>query len=409
MALKFPIYLDNNATTPLDPRVLEAMMPYLTSEFGNAASRSHAFGWKAEEAVDIGREQIASLIGANEKEIVFTSGATESNNLAIKGVADFYKDKGDHLITCRTEHKAVLDTCKRLEREGFRVTYLDVDKQGRVSVDEIRAAITEKTILVSIMFANNEIGTVQPIAEIGALCREKGVLFHCDAVQGIGKIPFNVEEMKVDLASITAHKIYGPKGIGALYVRRKPTRVRIVPLIDGGGHERGMRSGTLNVPGIVGFGKAAAICQAEMAGEALRTERLRKKLQDYLFAHLDHLELNGHPEHRLPGNLNVSFAFVEGEALMMAIKEAAVSSGSACTSASLEPSYVLRACGVSEDLAHTSIRFGLGRFNTSEEVDYVTNRVIEVVQRLRELSPLYEMAKEGIDISKMNWGASAGH
>ena len=405
MALKFPIYLDNNATTPLDPRVLEAMMPYLTSEYGNAASRSHAFGWKAEEAVDIGREQIAALIGASEKEIVFTSGATESNNLAIKGVADFYKDKGDHLITCRTEHKAVLDTCKRLEREGFRVTYLDVDKQGRVSADEIRAAITDKTILVSIMFANNEIGTVQPIAEIGALCREKGVLFHCDAVQGIGKIPFNVEEMKVDLASITAHKIYGPKGIGALYVRRKPTRVRIVPLIDGGGHERGMRSGTLNVPGIVGFGKAAAICQAEMGAEALRTERLRKKLQDYLFAHLDHLELNGHPEHRLPGNLNVSFAFVEGEALMMAIKEAAVSSGSACTSASLEPSYVLRACGVSEDLAHTSIRFGIGRFNTEEEIDYVGKYVVGQVEKLRAMSPLYEMAKEGIDLSKIEWAA----
>ena len=356
MAVKLPIYMDYHATTPCDPRVVDAMLPYFTEKYGNAASRSHPFGWDAEAAVEEAREQIAALIGATAKEIIFTSGATESNNLAIKGAAAMYKKKGNHVITQATEHKAVLDTCKRLEREGFRVTYLDVDKQGRVSADEIRAAITEKTILVSIMFANNEIGTVQPIAEIGALCREKGVLFHCDAVQGIGKIPFNVEEMKVDLASITAHKIYGPKGIGALYVRRKPTRVRLVPLIDGGGHERGMRSGTLNVPGIVGFGKAAAICQAELPAEALRTERLRKKLQDYLFAHLDHLELNGHPEHRLPGNLNVSFAFVEGEALMMAIKEAAVSSGSACTSASLEPSYVLRACGVSEDLAHTSIR-----------------------------------------------------
>jgi len=403
--LKFPIYMDNNATTQLDPRVLEAMMPYLTNEYGNSASRSHAYGWKAEEAIDLAREQIASLIGANEKEIVFTSGATESDNLAIKGVAEFYKDKGNHIITCRTEHKAILDTCKRLEREGFEVTYLDVDKQGRVDPEQVRNAITPKTILVSIMFANNEIGTVQPVAEIGAICREKGVLFHCDAVQGLGKLPFNVEEMKVDLVSITAHKMYGPKGIGALYVRRRPTRVRIVPLIDGGGHERGMRSGTLNVPGIVGFGKAAAICQAEMADEALRTERLRKKLQDYLFAHLDHLELNGHPEHRLPGNLNVSFAYVEGEALMMAIKDVAVSSGSACTSASLEPSYVLRACGVSEELAHTSIRFGIGRFNTEAEVDHVGKYVVGQVTKLRAMSPLYEMAKEGIDLSKIEWAA----
>ena len=403
--LKFPIYMDNNATTQLDPRVLEAMMPYLTNEYGNSASRSHAYGWKAEEAIDLAREQIASLIGASEKEIVFTSGATESDNLAIKGVADFYKDKGNHIITCRTEHKAILDTCKRLEREGFEVTYLDVDKQGRVDPEQIAKAITPKTILVSIMFANNEIGTVQPVAEIGAICREKGVLFHCDAVQGLGKLPFNVEEMKVDLVSITAHKMYGPKGIGALYVRRRPTRVRIVPLIDGGGHERGMRSGTLNVPGIVGFGKAAAICQAEMADEALRTERLRKKLQDYLFAHLDHLELNGHPEHRLPGNLNVSFAYVEGEALMMAIKDVAVSSGSACTSASLEPSYVLRACGVSEELAHTSIRFGIGRFNTEAEVDHVGQYVVGQVTKLRAMSPLYEMAKEGIDLSKIEWAA----
>jgi len=337
--LKLPIYLDNNATTPLDPRVLEAMMPYLTTEFGNAASRSHSFGWRAEEAVEEAREQIAALLGGNGKEIVFTSGATESDNLAIKGIAEFYKDKGDHIITCRTEHKAVLDTCKRLERQGYRVTYLPVEKDGRVSLDELRAAITDKTILVSIMFANNEIGTVQPVAEIGALCREKGILF---AVQGLGKVPFDVEQMKVDAVSISAHKMYGPKGVGALWVRRKP-RVRIAPIIDGGGHERGMRSGTLNVPGIVGFGKAAELARTEMAEEGLRTGRLRMKLQDYLFSHLDHLELNGHPEHRLPGNLNVSFAFVEGEALMMAIKNVAVSSGSACTSASLEPSYVLRA------------------------------------------------------------------
>jgi cysteine desulfurase len=403
--LKFPIYLDNNATTPVDPRVLDAMLPYFREEFGNAASRSHAYGWRAEEAVEDAREKIAALIGASGKELVFTSGATESNNLAIKGVAEFYKDKGDHIITTRTEHKCVLDTCKRLERQGFRVTYLDVDKAGRVSADQVREAMTDKTILVSVMFANNEIGTVQPVAEIGALCREKGVLFHTDAVQGVGKLPFNVDEVKADLVSITAHKIYGPKGIGALYVRRKPTRVRIAPLIDGGGHERGMRSGTLNVPGIVGFGKAAELARAEMAEEGLRTGRLRLKLQEYFFSHLDRLELNGHPVHRLPGNLNVSFAYVEGEALMMAIKNVAVSSGSACTSASLEPSYVLRACGVSEELAHTSIRFGIGRFNSEEEIDYVGKYVVEQVTKLREMSPLYEMAKEGIDLNSIEWAA----
>ncbi|HXN83591.1 MAG TPA: IscS subfamily cysteine desulfurase [Myxococcales bacterium] len=403
--MKFPIYLDNNATTPVDPRVLDAMLPYFREEFGNAASRSHAYGWRAEEAVEDAREKIAALIGASGKELVFTSGATESNNLAIKGVAEFYKDKGDHIITIRTEHKCVLDTCKRLERQGFRVTYLDVDKAGRVSADQVREAITDKTILVSVMFANNEIGTVQPVAEIGAVCREKGVLFHTDAVQGVGKLPFNVDEVKADLVSVTAHKIYGPKGIGALYVRRKPTRVRIAPLIDGGGHERGMRSGTLNVPGIVGFGKAAELARAEMAEEGLRTGRLRLKLQEYFFSHLDKLELNGHPVHRLPGNLNVSFAYVEGEALMMAIKNVAVSSGSACTSASLEPSYVLRACGVSEELAHTSIRFGIGRFNSEEEIDYVGKYVVEQVTKLREMSPLYEMAKEGIDLNSIEWAA----
>ena len=403
--LKFPIYLDNNATTPVDPRVLDAMLPYFREEFGNAASRSHPFGWRAEEGVEEGREKIAALIGASAKELVFTSGATESNNLAIKGVAEFYKDKGNHIITTRTEHKCVLDTCKRLERQGCRVTYLDVDKQGRVTAQQVREAITDKTILVSVMFANNEIGTVQPIAEIGAVCREKGVLFHTDAVQGLGKLPFNVDEVKADLVSLTAHKIYGPKGVGALYVRRKPVRVRLAPLIDGGGHERGMRSGTLNVPGIVGFGKAAEIAKAEMAEEGLRTGKLRKKLEDYLFSHLDHLELNGHPVHHLPGNLNVSFAYVEGEALMMAIKHVAVSSGSACTSASLEPSYVLRACGVSEELAHTSIRFGIGRFNTEEEIDYVGKYVVEQVNKLREMSPLYEMAKEGIDLASIEWAA----
>jgi len=404
MAPKLPIYMDNNATTPLDPRVLEAMMPYLTTEFGNAASRSHPFGWKAEEAVDRAREQIASLIGGNEKEIVFTSGATESINLALKGAAEFYKEKGNHLITVRTEHKATLDTAKRLERQGCEVTYLDTDKYGRISPQQLRDAITDKTILVSVMLANNEIGTVQPIAELGEVTREKGVLLHVDAVQGVGKVPFDVERMKVDLASLSAHKIYGPKGIGALWVRRKP-RVRIAPIIDGGGHERGMRSGTLNVPGIVGFGKAAELAQQLMPEESKRTYQLRKRLQDDLFKHLDHLELNGHPTERLPGNLNVSFAYVEGEALMMAIKNVAVSSGSACTSASLEPSYVLRACGVSEDLAHTSIRFGIGRFNTEEEVDYVGKYVVEQVRRLREMSPLYEMANEGIDLSKIEWAA----
>jgi cysteine desulfurase len=404
MPIKLPIYMDNNATTPLDPRVLEAMMPYLTTEFGNAASRSHPFGWKAEEAVDRAREQIASLIGGNEKEIVFTSGATESINLALKGAAEFYKEKGNHLITVRTEHKATLDTMKRLERQGFEVTYLPTDKDGRISAKQLREAITEKTILVSVMLANNEIGTVQPIAELGEVTREKGVLFHVDAVQGVGKVPFDVEKMKVDLASLSGHKIYGPKGIGALWVRRKP-RVRIAPIIDGGGHERGMRSGTLNVPGIVGFGKAAELAQQLLPEETKRTYQLRKRLQDYLFSHLDHLELNGHPTERLPGNLNVSFAYVEGEALMMAIKNVAVSSGSACTSASLEPSYVLRACGVSEELAHTSIRFGIGRFNTEEEVDYVGKYVVDQVRRLREMSPLYEMAKEGIDLSKIEWAA----
>lgn len=403
--LKFPIYLDNNATTQVDPRVLEAMLPYFTQDFGNAASRSHAYGWKAEEAVDYARTQIATLIGATDRELVFTSGATESNNLAIKGVADFYKDKGNHLITTQTEHKCVLDSCKRLERQGFSVTYLPTDKQGRVTARQVGEAITDKTILVSVMWANNEIGTLQPIAEIGKVCREKKVLFHTDAVQGIGKLPFNVDAMNADLVSLTAHKIYGPKGVGALYVRRKPTRVRLTPLMDGGGHERGMRSGTLNVPGIVGFGKACELALAEMAEEGTRTRRQRLRLQEYFFKHLDHVELNGHATERLPGNLNLSFAFVEGESLMMAIPHVAVSSGSACTSASLEPSYVLRACGVSEDLAHTSIRFGVGRFTTDEEIDYVGPYVTEHVVKLREMSPLYEMAREGVDLSKIVWAA----
>src|SRR6266480_2359023 len=354
MAIKLPIYMDYHATTPADPRVVEAMLPYFTEHFGNAASRNHPFGWEAEEAVEKARKQVAELIGANAKEIVFTSGATESDNLAIKGVAEMYREKGNHIVTCVTEHKAVIDTCKRLEKDGYRVTYLPVQKDGRINLDDLRAAISDKTILISIMAANNEIGVIQPVAEIGAIAKEKGILFHTDAVQAVGKIPFNVNDLKVDMASISAHKMYGPKGVGALYVRRRNPRVLLAPIIDGGGHERGMRSGTLNVPGVVGMGKAAELCRQEMAADTKRTYQLRKKLQDYLFSHLDHLELNGHPTERLPGNLNASFAFVEGEALMMAIKNVAVSSGSACTSASLEPSYVLRACGVSEDLAHTS-------------------------------------------------------
>jgi len=378
------------------------MLPFFKEEFGNAASRSHVFGWRAEEAVERSRETIGSLIGASGKEIIFTSGATESDNLAIKGAAEFYREKGNHLITCKTEHKAVLDSMKRLERQGYEVTYLAVDKYGMVSPDDVRNAITPKTLLVSIMLANNEIGTIQPVEAIGKICREKGVLFHCDAVQGIGKIPFDVEKANVDLASISAHKMYGPKGVGALYVRRKP-RVRLAELIDGGGHERGMRSGTLNVPGIVGLAKACEICKVEMADEAVRITRLRERLRERICKQLDLVNLNGSLERRLPGNLNLSFSYVEGEAMMMAIKDVAVSSGSACTSASLEPSYVLRACGVEEELAHSSIRFGLGRFNTEEEVDYVADLVVSKVVKLREMSPLYEMAKEGVDLKSITW------
>ncbi|NOK02602.1 IscS subfamily cysteine desulfurase [Myxococcus xanthus] len=452
--VKLPIYMDNHATTPLDPRVLEAMLPYLREDFGNAASRNHVFGWKAEAAVNKARQQVAELIGAAEQEIVFTSGATESDNLAIKGVIEFYKSKGDHIITLKTEHKAILDTCKRLERVrqerldelkllrlaqlagqdvteenqselltkydvdsdetyrkwaelptgGARVTYLDVEPDGRVSMEKLAAAMTPKTVLVSIMFANNEIGVVQPVAEIGALCRSKGVLFHCDAVQGISTVPFDVEAMKVDLASISSHKMYGPKGIGALYVRRRP-RVRIAPIIDGGGHERGMRSGTLNVSAIVGFGMAAELARKELPEESARLLRLREKLRKGLTDALDMTVINGSLEHRLPGNLNISFAHAEGESLMMGIKDVAVSSGSACTSASLEPSYVLRALGVDEELAHSSIRFGLGRFTTEEEVDYVVNLVVDKVRKLRDMSPLYEMAKEGIDLKSIEWTA----
>ncbi|HEX3850645.1 MAG TPA: IscS subfamily cysteine desulfurase [Polyangiaceae bacterium] len=406
MALKFPIYMDNHATTPMDKRVLEAMLPYFTQDFGNAASRTHAYGWHAEAAVEDARETIADYIGAESgKEIVFTSGATESDNLAIKGVAEYYKGKGNHIITTTIEHKAVLDSCKRLEKEGYTVTYVNAGPDGLVNPADIEKAITDKTILVSVMLANNEVGTIQPIAEIGAITRARGVLFHCDAVQGFGKTPFDVRAMNVDLASLTAHKIYGPKGVGALYVRRSKPRVRLVAQMDGGGHERGNRSGTLNVPGIVGFAKAVQIFKQEGVAEADRIRALRDRLHGKINKELDSVFLNGHPEKRLPGNLNLSFSFVEGEGLMMAIKDVAVSSGSACTSASLEPSYVLRSMGLDEELAHSSIRFGLGRFNTEEEVDYVAELVIAKVKRLRELSPLYEMHQQGIDIKSIQWAA----
>jgi cysteine desulfurase len=406
MTLQLPIFMDNNSTTPVDPRVLEDMLPYFSTKFGNAASRSHKFGWEAEEAVDYARERIARLIGAKDgKEIVLTSGATESDNLALKGVAEFYKDKGNHLITTVTEHKAILDTCKRLEKQGFEVTYLGVDKTGRVDPQDVRKAITSKTTLVSVMLANNEIGTVQPLEEIGRITREHGVLLHSDAVQGIGKVEFDVQKMNVDLASISAHKIYGPKGVGALYVRRSKPRVRLVAQMDGGGHERGMRSGTLPVPLIVGFGKACDILAKEGKAETARMLALRERLRARIMDQLDEVYINGSSEHRLPGNLNLSFNFVEGEGLMMAIKDVAVSSGSACTSTSLEPSYVLRALGVGDELAHSSIRFGLGRFNTEEEVDYVADLVVEKVRRLRDLSPLWEMHKEGVDLKSVQWAA----
>ncbi|ABF39489.1 cysteine desulfurase IscS [Candidatus Koribacter versatilis Ellin345] len=408
-AVKLPIYMDNHATTPMDQRVLDEMLPYFIEKFGNAASRNHEFGWVAEQAVDQARERIAKVIGATSKEIIFTSGATESDNLAIKGVAQMYREKGNHIITQVTEHKAVLDTCKRLEKEGFRVTYLPVQKDGRIDLDDLKRAMDDKTILVTIMAANNEIGVLQPIREIGALCHEKGVVFHTDAVQIIGKVPFNVIQDNVDLASISGHKLYGPKGVGALYVRRKNPRVQLVAQIDGGGHERGMRSGTLNVTGIVGLGKAIELAGQEMAEEGKRMTALRDRLKDKIFSELDEVYVNGSWEHRLPGNLNISFAFVEGESLLMGINDIAVSSGSACTSATLEPSYVLKALGAGDDLAHSSIRFGLGRFNTDAEVDYVANKLIDVVKRLRELSPLYEMHKEGIDLTKVQWAAEGGH
>ena len=414
MSVHLPIYLDNNATTRTDPRVVEAMLPYFTEIYGNAASRNHPFGWEAEKAVNKARAQIARLVGArvenkggdeNASEIIFTSGATESNNLAIKGVASMYRKKGNHIITQLTEHKAVIDPCKRLEREGFQVTYLPVDKFGQVHAEQLKAAITDKTILVSIMAANNEIGTVQPIKDIGRVCKEKGVIFHTDAVQAVGKIPVNVEEMGIDLLSLSAHKIYGPKGIGALYVRKKDPRVRLDPIIDGGGHERGFRSGTLAVQQIVGIGVACELARLEMPSESKYLFRLREKLRTGITSQLPDVYLNGHPTERLPGNLNLSFAYVEGEGLMMGIKDIAVSSGSACTSASLEPSYVLKALGVGDELAHSSIRFGLGRFTTEEEVDFTIDAMVKEVTRLREMSPLYEMVQQGIDISKIEWAA----
>lgn len=404
--MKFPIFMDNHSTTPMDPRVLEAMLPYFVEKFGNSASRNHAFGWEAEEAVENARKQIARLIHADSKEIVFTSGATESDNLAIKGVVEMYHEKGDHIITSSTEHRAVLDTCKALEsKRGVKVTYLPVDKAGMVSPEDVRNAITEKTILITIMMANNEIGTINPIKAIGKIAKEKRILFHCDATQGVGKIPVDVQDMGIDLMSFSAHKLYGPKGVGALYVRKKAPRVRIAAQMDGGGHERGMRSGTLPVPLIVGFGKAVELCEQEMSTESQRLSAMRDRLQAAITSKLEEVYLNGHPTERLPNNLNLSFAYVEGESLLMGLKEIALSSGSACTSATLEPSYVLRALGVGSDLAHSSIRFGLGRFNTEEEVDYVAKRIIEVVTKLREMSPLYEMAKEGIDLKSVQWAA----
>jgi cysteine desulfurase len=393
MPINTPIYLDNHATTPVDPRVLETLLPYFTTRFGNAASKSHSFGWEAEAAVDSAREQVAKLIGASAREIIFTSGATESDNLAIKGVAESYRNKGDHLVTCVTEHKAVLDSCKVLEKHGFRVTYLPVTSDGFVDLQRLKDALTDKTILISIMAANNEIGTIQPLKEIGRLAKDKGILLHTDATQAVGKIPINVEDMGIDLLSLTAHKMYGPKGVGALYVRSSKPQVNVTPLIDGGGHERGMRSGTLNVAGIVGLGKACELSQIEMAAEGERLTTLRERLRRALLDRLEDVYVNGDMAQRLPGNLNMSFAYIEGESLMMGLKEIAVSTGSACTSARLEPSYVLKAIGLEDATAHASIRFGIGRFNTEDEIDYTLKRVVEEVSRLREISPLYKAKK----------------
>jgi cysteine desulfurase len=402
--MQLPVYLDNNATTPMDPRVLEAMMPYFTSKFGNAASRNHRFGWEAEEAVDYAREQISKLIGSTDKEIIFTSGATESNNLAIKGVYEMYAQKGNHFITVTTEHKAILDTCKHIEKMGATVTYITPGTDGLITVGQIEAAITDQTVLISVMYGNNEIGVLQPIQEIGKLARSKGILFHSDATQAVGKIPVNVDADYIDLMSFTAHKMYGPKGVGALYVRRKNPRVKVTAQMDGGGHERGMRSGTLNVTGIVGFGKACEICMNEMESEAIRLSALRDKLESSLMV-MEETYINGNVNARLPHVANISFKYVEGEGLMMGIKDLAVSSGSACTSASLEPSYVLKSLGLDDDLAHSSIRFGLGRFTTDEEIDFAIDHVKTAVNKLREMSPLWEMFKDGIDLNSIVWAA----
>ena len=407
MALKLPIFMDSQSTTPVDPRVLEAMIPYFTEKFGHPASRNHPFGWEAEGGVDRAREQIAKLIGARDpKEVVFTSGGTEAINLALKGVAEMYREKGNHIVTTTIEQRATLDVCKRLERQGFEVTYVPVGRDGLVDVEAVRAALTDKTILLSIMFANNEIGTIQPVAELGKLAKEKGIIFHTDATQAVGKIPVDVEAMGVDLLSATAHMLYGPKGVGALYVRRKNPRVRLAPMVDGGGHERGMRSGTVPVPLVVGFGKAAEICREVMGEESKRLAALRDRLQEQILSKVDEAYVNGHPTRRLPHNLNISFAYVEGESVLMGLnREAALASGSACTSATLEPSYVISALGVDSELAHSSIRFGLHRFSTEEEVDFVAGKTIEVIHRLREMSPLYELAKEGVDLKSIHWKA----
>jgi len=407
MALKLPIFMDSQSTTPVDPRVLEAMIPYFTEKFGHPASRNHPFGWEAEGGVDKAREQIAMLIGARDpKEVVFTSGGTEAINLALKGVAEMYREKGNHIVTTTIEQRATLDVCKRLERQGFEVTYVPVGREGLVDVEAIRAALTDKTILISVMFANNEIGTIQPVAGLGKLAKEKGIIFHTDATQAVGKIPVDVEAMGIDLLSATAHMLYGPKGVGALYVRRKSPRVRLAPMVDGGGHERGMRSGTVPVPLVVGFGKAAEICGEVMGEESKRMAALRDRLQEQILSKVDEAYVNGHPTLRLPHNLNISFAYVEGESVLMGLnREAALASGSACTSATLEPSYVISALGVDSELAHSSIRFGLHRFSTEEEVDFVAGKTIEVIHRLREMSPLYELAKEGVDLKSIHWKA----
>ena len=403
MSLKFPIYMDYQATTPMDPRVREEMNPYFDDKFGNAASRNHSFGWEAEKAVDDAREKLAAVIGADPREIIFTSGATESDNMALKGVAEMYKKKGNHIVTSAIEHKAIIDSAKRLETWGFDVTYIEPPEDGITTAEMVENALRDDTILVSIMAANNEVGVLNPIAEIGALCRGRGILFHTDATQGYGKIPIDVDEMNIDLLSATAHKVYGPKGVGIIYVRRRRPRVRLSAIIDGGGHERGMRSGTLNVSGIVGFGKAAELCMEEMEEENIRLTNLRDKFKATMFESLEEVYVNGHETERLSGNLNLSFPYVEGESLIMGLSDVAVSSGSACTSASLEPSYVLKSMGRGDELAHSSIRYGFGRFTTEEEIDYVAEKTTDIVNRLREMSPLYEMVKEGVDLSKVEW------